>query len=92
MHFCYNLSISLYRIYMVAIGGILMPPLVPSHLNTLLSHIPCHMPAVELQALMLALKKGGHPIWSEVKEKRGSCFLVPCGPGRAAQVRTELQL
>lgn len=65
-----------------------MPPLLPSHLNTLLSHVSCHMPAVELQALMLALKKGGHPIWSEVKDQRESCFLVPCGPspGRAAQV------
>lgn len=71
-----------------------MPRLVPSHLNTLLSLISCHMTAVELQALVLALKKGGNPIWSEVKEQRESCLLVPCGPspGRSAQVRTELWL
>lgn len=71
-----------------------MPLLVPSHLNTLLSLISCHMTAVELQALVLALKKGGNPIWSEVKEQRESWFLVPCGPspGRSAQVRTELWL
>lgn len=93
MHFCHNLSLSLYRTYLVTKEGILMPPLAPSHLNTSFT-LSCHMSAVEIQALMLALKKGGHPIWSEVKEQKESCVLVPCraSPGSAAQVRTELQL
>lgn len=56
-----------------------MPPLVPSHLNTLLSLISCHMPAVVLETLVLALKKGENPVWPEVKEQVGGCLLTVCG-------------
>lgn len=47
---------------MVTKGGTLKLPSVPGHLNTLLSLISCHMPAEVLEALVLALKKGGKPI------------------------------
>lgn len=68
----------MYRIYMVTKGGTLMLPLVPSHSNTLHSLISCRVPAVVSEALVLALKKGGNPIWPEVKRQVGGWLLAAC--------------
>lgn len=77
MHLSYNLS--LYRIYIVTKGGTLMPPLVPSCLNTLLSLISCHMPAVVLEALVLALKKGEKFHMVGRKGAVRDCLSATCG-------------
>lgn len=64
---------------MVTKGGNLMLPSIPGHSNTLLSLTSCHMPAEVLEALVLTLKKGGNPIWPEVKEQVWGCLLAVCG-------------
>lgn len=83
MHLSCNLSLSvflsLYRIYVVTKGSsTLMHPLVPSLLNILLSLISCHMPAVVLAALVLALKKWENPVRPELREQVKGCLLAVC--------------